>query len=58
MAHIPDGVLSNPVLAAGALAVLVWLFAFSERRIERMWASLALVFFAAGAIFIFNGGLF
>ncbi len=45
-------------LAAGAVAVLVWLFAFSERRIERMWASLALVFFAAGAIFIFNGGLF
>lgn len=45
-------------LAAGAFAALVWIFAFSERRIERMWASLVLVFFAAGAIFIFNGGLF
>lgn len=48
------GVLS----AAGSLGLVVWMLFRSERRIQRIWASLFIVLLGAGAIFVFQGRLF
>jgi hypothetical protein len=41
--------------AAGTAGLLVWLFAASTRRVQRIWASLAIVMLTVFAVIIFNG---
>jgi hypothetical protein len=46
------------ISAAGSLLLLIWMFFRSERRIQRIWASLFIVLLGAGAVFVFQGKLF
>jgi len=41
-----------------SLGVLLWIFFRSERRVQRIWASLWVILFAVGAVYIFRGSLF
>lgn len=42
--------------AAGAVMILVWVFASSQRRVQRIWASLAIILLAVYSVYSFQGG--
>ncbi len=41
-----------------AITIFLWMFFRSQRRVERIWASLWAVLLAVGAVYIFRGSLF